>query len=225
MLYKICYIFIKFLIYAVVGWICEMFYTSIPSKKVVNRGFLLGPYCPIYGCGCMLIIWLLEKFTDSPLVLFTQAMVICMALEYLTSLLMEVIFKARWWDYSSQKYNINGRVCLETAIPFGLGGLVIMYLINPIVDSILTSIPNILLIIISLVLFIMFITDFVVSTSVIYKFKNSSKNIMKDSTEEITEKVREYLTNHSVYTKRLVDAFPNVRIHEYNKKIIDKHKN
>ena len=107
-MYEVCYYFLLFLIYAVLGWCCEVVVAFYNHKKFINRGFLIGPYCPIYGIGVLLIISLLEDFTDSWLALFVLAMVLCMVLEYITSYLMEKIFNARWWDYSSKKFNING---------------------------------------------------------------------------------------------------------------------
>ena len=112
--------FLLFMTYAFLGWLMEVTLGLIQSKKFVNRGFLIGPYCPIYGFGGLLITFLLQKYVNDPIVLFFMALIICGILEYVTSYLMEKIFHARWWDYSNKKYNINGRVCLDTIIPFGL---------------------------------------------------------------------------------------------------------
>jgi len=106
-----------FFIYAILGWIIETTLVSIEKKKFVNRGFLIGPYCPIYGFGGLAITILLKNYTKDPIVLFLMAVIICACLEYFTSYIMEKLFKARWWDYSKKKYNINGRICLETIIP------------------------------------------------------------------------------------------------------------
>ena len=103
----------------------------IELKRFINRGFLIGPYCPIYGCGAVLITLLLQKFVNDPITLFVYGIIICSILEYTTSFIMEKLFNARWWDYSTKKFNINGRICLETMIPFGLLGLAIVYIINP----------------------------------------------------------------------------------------------
>lgn len=105
--------FMLFFIYAILGWIIETTLVSIEKRKFVNRGFLIGPYCPIYGFGGLAITILLKNYTKDPIVLFLMAVIICGTLEYFTSYIMEKIFKARWWDYSAKKYNINGRICLE----------------------------------------------------------------------------------------------------------------
>ena len=124
-------LFIIFIFYSFIGWIIESLYVYYCTKKLMNRGFLIGPYCPIYGLGCVLFITLLEKYMNEPLVLFILAITICSVLEYLTSWVMEKLFKARWWDYSDKKFNINGRVCLENMMGFGVGALVVMYVSHP----------------------------------------------------------------------------------------------
>lgn len=110
--------FFLFLIYSILGWCMEISLCIFRDKKFVNRGFMIGPYCPIYGCGSILLTVFLSKLTEFPVGLFCSAIVICGTLEYFTSFVMEKIFNARWWDYSRKKFNINGRVCLETIIPF-----------------------------------------------------------------------------------------------------------
>lgn len=184
----------------------------VELKKFINRGFLIGPYCPIYGWGCILIIILLNKYTNDPLVLFIMAIVICSILEYFTSYFMEKLFKARWWDYSRRKFNINGRICLETMIPFGLLGCLIMYFVNPFFVSIYSKIPSNILIIISSVLFTIFLTDNIISCTIMFKMKIPKIKISKDNTEEITEYVKSILAKRSFLYKRLMKAYPNMKI-------------
>ena len=224
MLYDICYYFILFLIYSMLGWLIEVIRTYTSQHKFVNRGFLIGPYCPIYGIGVLLIINFLQEYMDNFIVLFLLAMLLCMTLEYFTSYIMEVLFNARWWDYSNRKFNINGRICLETAIPFGLCGLVIMYLVNPLLVSILDMIPRMILIILGICLMVIFLVDFVLSFIVILKFKNIKLDKFKDDTEEMNKLIKEYLIKNSRWTKRLVNSFPNFKIKlETLKKIYDKY--
>ena len=129
--YDIRVYFLLFMIYSVLGWIMEVTCKLIQYKRFINRGFLIGPYCPIYGCGGILITVLLNRYMSDPFVLFVMAILLCGTLEYLTSYFMEKAFKARWWDYSQRKFNINGRICLGTIIPFGILGLFISYVSNP----------------------------------------------------------------------------------------------
>jgi uncharacterized membrane protein len=211
-MYNISYWFIIFIIYSFIGWIidiCDIYYKY---KKIVNRGFYIGPYCPIYGVGVLLIIFLLNNYTDSPLALFVLATVICMVLEYLTSYVMEKWFNARWWDYSDRKFNLNGRICLETTIPFGLGAMLVMYVVQPFIVNILNKIPNNLIIIIGIVLMTIFIIDAIISFSVITKIKDIDISKFKDDTEEINKRIKEYLKNSSPLMKRLIESFPDAKI-------------
>ena len=209
---KLSLLFLLFITYSFIGWCMEVGCKLVELKKFINRGFLIGPYCPIYGWGCILIIILLNKYTNDPLVLFIMAIVICSILEYFTSYFMEKLFKARWWDYSRRKFNINGRICLETMIPFGLLGCLIMYFVNPFFVSIYSKIPSNILIIISSVLFTIFLTDNIISYTIMFKMKIPKIKISKDSTEEITEYVRNILAKRSFLYKRLMKAYPNMKI-------------
>ena len=207
--------FMLFFIYAILGWIIETTLVSIEKRKFVNRGFLIGPYCPIYGFGGLAITILLKIYTKDPIVLFLMAVIICGTLEYFTSYFMEKIFKARWWDYSAKKYNINGRICLETVVPFGILGCLVMYVLNPITFKYLNMLSNSMLNIISAICFTIFITDNIVSYNVISSFTKTVKTInvgkIKDNTEEITKKVREVLIGKSFFNKRLMEAYPNLQ--------------
>ena len=118
--------FILFMFYSFIGWIIEIINEIITEKRYVNRGFLVGPYCPIYGFGTIFMITLLTRYLDDFIVLFIMSVVICSLLEYFTSYIMEKMFKARWWDYSDKKFHINGRICLSNCIAFGVLGLLIV---------------------------------------------------------------------------------------------------
>ena len=204
--------FMLFIFYSVVGWIVEVIYTFITDKKIVNRGFLIGPYCPIYGVGCLLIIILLKKYTDDFIVLFIMSMLICSLLEYLTSYIMEKLFNARWWDYSNRKFNINGRVCLETLIPFGIFGSFILLVVNPFIVSIFSKIPDNIFKVIAILFFIIFTIDEVASYIIINKLNISTREVIIDNTEEITQKVKEYISKNSKLGKRLMKSFPDLKV-------------
>ena len=137
---KISLYFILFLIYSFLGWLMEVINSLIKEKKFVNRGFLLGPYCPIYGYSSIIMIFYLDKYKEDILTVFLLAVVVCSIVEYLVSLIMEKLFNARWWDYSNRKFNINGRVCLTNAFLFGLLGVLLVYVINPFLLEIINKI-------------------------------------------------------------------------------------
>lgn len=209
-IYNIKIIFLLFVFYSVVGWTIEVLDQFYRQKKFVNRGFLLGPYCPVHGIGALLMVLLLSGITDSYIVLFFSASFICTILEYITSFLLEKIFKARWWDYSCYKFNLNGRVCLQNSIFFGVAGVFIVKIANPfIVQFIIKNITN--LNIVCLILGIIFTLDLVVSFNVIVKFKNITNSLTKDCTEEISSRVKKTLASKSILFKRLINAFPNLK--------------
>lgn len=214
-----------FFIYSIIGWIIEVINCYGWYGKIVNRGFLIGPYCPIYGCGAVLMTFIIPENNDL-LSVFLKAFAICTLLEYITSYLMEKLFKTRWWDYSRKKFNINGRVCLETAIYFGIGGVAIIKFANPIVYFMMNNVSSVLLNIILIILSIIFIIDVTVSYNIISHFKKASSSIRKDSTEEVTKLVRQTLKQKSLLDKRLVNSFPDFEIivKKYDKKI-EKQKN
>lgn len=205
--------FLLFIIYAFLGWCMEVIGKLIQYKRFINRGFLIGPYCPIYGYGALLITFLLKKYTSDPITLFIMAILVCGTLEYLTSYFMEKIFHARWWDYSQRKFNINGRVCLNTIIPFGLLGLFIMYVSNPFLIGKIELLPELALNILFWILLTVFIIDNIVSTNVISYVGKTTKEIGKDldNTEEITKKVKETLLGKSALYSRLLNAYPKIQ--------------
>ena len=215
--------FILFIIYSFLGWLVEVINCSMVEKKLVNRGFLISPICPIYGCGALLITLVLNNYKDDWFVVFCMAIILCGLLEYFTSWLMEKIFHARWWDYSKNKFNINGRICLETMVPFGILGLVIIYILNPFFYNILNLIPSNIAHIISIILLIILIIDMVVSFKVISKVTTTVKKVTqenkKDDTYEITAKAREILKSNWK-GRRILDAFPDLEtIKEKVKKV------
>ena len=199
-----------FFIYSIAGWIMETVQLSIREKKFINRGFLIGPYCPIYGSGVVLITILLQKYYDDIPATFFLSILICGTLEYVTSYFMEKIFKARWWDYSARKFNINGRICLETLVPFGIAGTVITIWINPFLLKYINIVPNLAMHIILGIISILFISDSIVSFKIIFNLKEMSKEF-KDNTDEISNKVKRIIRKKMVLYRRLVRAFPRIK--------------
>ena len=199
-----------FFIYSFLGWLMESIKLSIPSKKFINRGFLIGPYCPIYGCGVVLITILLQKYHDDIPATFFLSMMICGTLEYATSYIMEKIFKARWWDYSARRFNINGRICLETLIPFGIAGTAITMWGNPFFLKYINMVPSMAMHIILGILSVIFVVDVGVSFKIILNLKEMSKEF-KDNTNEISDKVKKIVRKKMVLYRRLVRSFPRIK--------------
>ena len=201
---------ILFFIYSFLGWVMESVSDTIKKKKFVNRGFLIGPYCPIYGTGVLLITILLKKYNDDVIITFFMSLLICGTLEYLTSYVMEKLFKARWWDYSQRKFNINGRICLETLIPFGIAGSFIIYIANPFLLKYISLIPTVVMHILTGILAVIYITDVILSFNIIMNLKQMSREF-KDNTVEISEKVRNIIKTKYRFYRRIVNAFPRIK--------------
>ena len=120
---RLSYWFLVFIIFSILGYISEVIYCYILDKKIVNRGFLHGPYCPIYGFGALASIYFLNKYYNDPLIIFTLGMLLFSVIEYISSYLMEKLFNDKWWDYSNYFLNINGRICLYFGIFWGVLGI------------------------------------------------------------------------------------------------------
>lgn len=218
MLTQIKIYFLLFIIYSIMGWIMEVVNQIVSQKKFVNRGFLIGPYCPIYGCGAVLITVLLNKYLNDPITFFIMAILLCGILEYLTSYIMEKVFNLRWWDYSKDKFNINGRVSSRTVIPFGILGTIIMYVTNPFFLEKLNTLSEKTLNIFFYLVVAVFFIDIVISLITIFGIKKTtifvSNENKEDNTEEITKKVREILLGKpkAFAEKRILNAYPRLRL-------------
>lgn len=210
-IYNIKIVFMSFIFYSMIGWIIEVVDQFYRQKKFINRGFLLGPYCPVHGIGALLMLILLSKFSNNTLVLFINSVLLCTIFEYITSFVLEKIFRARWWDYSDYKFNLNGRVCLQNSLFFGLAGVIIVKFSQPFLLNLLLSLSTTTLNIICIVILIIFGTDLIISFHIICSFKDLTNDILKDSTEEISSKVKNKLAKHSIFFKRLIMAFPSLK--------------
>lgn len=208
------YVFLLFLSYSLLGYIAEIIFCTIHEKKLVlNRGFLIGPYLPIYGVGALAILYLLDRYKKDVVALFVMGAVLCSVVEYFTSLIMEKIFKIRWWDYSHMKFNLNGRICLYNSFLFGLGGILIVKFINPFYVHFLNLLPNFWIILLGTIFFFIFFMDFITTTIILIQLKLDASMFMKrDATEEIKLKVQEALAKRTFFVSRILRAFPKITI-------------
>ncbi len=211
--------FLYFIIYSFIGWLMEVVLKSKDEHKFVNRGFLIGPICPIYGFGVLLIILLVGNSKSDLLAVFLKSILVCSVLEYFTSYFMEKLFHARWWDYSKNKYNINGRICLETMLPFGILSTIVIYVVHPLVIKFVSLFSNTLLIILTILFGILFIVDNIVSFNVMFNIKKEFHKIKKDNTDYIKGKVSKWLEENTYLYKRIRYAFPNFKIKNIIKKM------
>lgn len=222
MMYFLSSYFLLFLLYSIMGYIVEVIFVSIKSKKIIfNRGFLIGPYLPIYGFGSLIMVLFLKQYEDDLFVLFITGAFLCAALEYFTSLIMEKLFNFRWWDYSDRKFNLNGRVCLDNACLFGLSGIFVVKIIHPFFVDIIYFLPSNVCVGLGIFFFILFFIDVIESCYITVRLKINLNNfIHRDATREIKKEVMKAVGKHVTLTSRLLRAFPNVT-YEANKKFVD----
>ena len=206
-------IVLLFFIYGFAGWCMEVVLKYIQYGRFINRGFLTGPICPIYGCGAVLItlaVGSLARVESGLVMTFALSFVICGAVEYLTSLILEKIFHARWWDYSQKPMNLHGRVWIGNLILFGLAGIGIMHIVNPLLFKLIDPVSANVRKAAATGLLAVLAADFVITYFVLKLVKVGVDSSEADNTEEISREVRQLLTNRSYFYKRFSDAYPEV---------------
>ena len=129
-----------FFFYSFGGWCLESTYCSIGEKKLINRGFLTGPLCPIYGTAAVVMVLLIYPFRETPLLVFLFGIIVCDIVEYVTSYLMEKLFAARWWDYTYEFCNLNGRISLKHSLHWGVVSVVFVLVVHPSVERLYNKI-------------------------------------------------------------------------------------
>ncbi len=212
--------FLVFLTYAVVGWCMEVVVCCIEQRKAINRGFLIGPVCPIYGYGALIMTLLLQN-VENIFVTFIVAFLAGAVIEYFTSYFMEKLFHVRWWDYSKRAFNIHGRICLANLIAFGVLGVIVVRVTNPVLFGMYNSWDVVPRIALAGTLFVIMIADYIITLILINKFRLTVGIAQRDATEELTERVMEILMGKGKLSRRLVKAFPDL---EAKKKVPRKRK-
>ena len=202
-----------FFIYAFLGWCIEVTLKYFQFHRFINRGFLTGPWLPIYGSGAALITVVIKGLAPlefSVGTTFIVSFLLCGFLEYMTSYVLEKRFHARWWDYSSKPMNLHGRVWIGNLVLFGLGGVVIVDLINPLLLRLSEHMSFPLREIMALFLSVVFVADYVMSHFVLKLVKTSVELSEADDTEAISKEVRLLLSDRSVFHRRFAEAYPEV---------------
>lgn len=202
-----------FFIYSFLGWVTEVFLKYLQYHRFINRGFLIGPYCPIYGAGAVLITVggeMLTSFERSWAMSFLIAFVLCGLLEYATSYILEKYFHARWWDYSQKPMNLHGRAWIGNLILFGLGGVAIAEILNPRFLAMASRFEPIFFTALLTAVSILFLADVLMSYFIMNLLKRGVEESRSDKSEEIAAEVRYLLENRSVFHKRIMDAYPEL---------------
>lgn len=155
-----------FIIYSMIGWFYETMYCFLTSGVFRNRGFLFGPFCPIYGLSMLLMLLICYDSNISFLGLFFKCAFVATAMEFVTSIWMERIFNRRWWDYSNMPLNINGRICLGATLLFGILGAVIIRYVHPAIERFINRVSNETMFIVGRIVLIVFLYDIVLTIQV-----------------------------------------------------------
>ena len=215
-----------FLIYSLLGWCTEVIYATLKTGKFINRGFLNGTWCPIYGCGMVLVLLALGNI-DNILLVFIGSIILTTSIEFITGFVLEKFFHNKWWDYSLEPFNIKGYICLKFSLLWGLGVLFILRIVHPTIANLVDLIPNLILTITLVILAIAFIVDLTLTVSQLLKLNQRYKQIdtlslrLRESSDLIGEKisnVTEITTEkleelkQRIHSSRLVKAFPNLKI-------------
>ncbi|WP_173385889.1 hypothetical protein [Ruminococcus flavefaciens] len=161
-----------FVIYAFFGWCLEVVYQAVEHGKFINRGFLNGPYCPIYGFGVIIVCGALEPIKENLIVLYLGAVILTSTLEFITGFLLEKIFRRKWWDYTGERFNLKGYICLKFSLLWGVACLVTVRLIHPLVTAFVEKLPQTLGIMILSVILIGFLSDAVITVCAIIHIRN-----------------------------------------------------
>ena len=198
---------------AYIGWCIEVTLKYFQFHGFINRGFLTGPWLPIYGSGAVLITIAVKgaaPLESSIGTTFVLSLLLCGLLEYLTSYFLEKRFHARWWDYSQKPMNLHGRVWIGNLILFGLGGVLIVNLINPLLERVSRHLSLPAQEVLALSLSAIFIADYVMSHFVLKLVKTGVEGSKADNTEEISREVKLLLRDRSVFYRRFAEAYPEV---------------
>lgn len=217
--------------YSMVGWVYESLICSVEARHFVNRGFLNGPYCPIYGFGAVSDLILLGKM-ENPFLLFLFGAVVACTLEYGTSYGMEKIFHARWWDYSKRKININGRVCLLGAIVFGVFSVILICWMHPFLSGYVGLLPSAAWHGVFAILLIMLTSDCIVTIGGFAGFNQKLKEFsellepIKSGTLDKVRNSQTFITMNRTHEclvqklnyqqKRMITVFPKLKSIKYN---------
>jgi len=233
-------IFIYLIIYSFIGWLYESTLCSISAKKIINRGFLNGPICPIYGFGAIAVILVFYQRVENIGILFLGSMLLTSVVEYITSFLLEKIFHTKWWDYSNRHFNIKGRIFLLGAVVFGAFSVLAIKFIHPLIERIVNLIPEWVLVSSSILILVILLIDLYITTRYLFKLNNRLEEIQIafnyykeqylkrtkefkgavfekfEKSEFYNERIEKLLNWMPKQGKRLARAFPGLRPQKVN---------
>ena len=201
-----------FYIYSFLGWLWESSYVSFKEKKLVNRGFVTGPVCTIYGFGAVIVYLILKPISGNIILLYLGGVIVPTILEYATAVLMETLFHTSWWDYSKNKYNFQGRICLGASLGWGAFSVILFYVFQPFVERIVAlysaATGELLVRIATLV----YAVDFGMSYMNTMQMGEKLRNM-----DAVMDELYEYIQNSRLYesTEELKGRLAHYRLNEY----------
>ena len=237
----LCY----FLIYFFLGWCIEVCYAALNTKKFINRGFLNGPYCPIYGAGAVAVMYFICPFKKNLLVLFAVSVILTSAIELFTGFGLEKAFHYRWWDYSEVPFNLGGYICLKFSIIWGFACVFVVEIIHPVVKDIVSWVPITAGEIFVSILFLLMAADLIVTVKTVLKLNTRMEKLqvladdihkfsdeigsrvssdflnIQHKLEELREK-REKVVSEKIswIEKRIMSSFPDMKSTKYSENIL-----
>lgn len=223
--YELVWIFI---IYSFFGWCTEVAYHAVSKGVFINRGFLNGPYCPIYGCGVALVVVVLTPIKDNIMILFLGSVALTTLIELVTGFVLEKVFHNKWWDYSNIPFNFHGYICAKFSIYWGLACMMVMTVIHPIIYKFITIIPHILGVILVSIIMVGFAVDLIVTVTTILKFNKRMKLLddmaaqihklsddigqkVFENTETILDKSAEFQESHAELIEKISNTKEEIK--------------
>lgn len=190
---ELYYFALSFFVYGFLGWCTEVAYAAAKQGKFVNRGFLNGPICPVYGIGVGVVVQFLTPVENNLVLLYISSTILVTVIEGITGFLLEKIFHNKWWDYSEQPLNIGGYVCVLFSLIWGVFCVLIVKIIHPLIYKVLTMIPLVLGIVVMACLAVGLLADLYVTASGILKMNRRLEAMEKIAAElkELSDKVGE----------------------------------
>ena len=201
-----------FYIYSFLGWLWESSYVSIKEKKLVNRGFVAGPVCTIYGFGAVIVYLILKPIAGNVLLLYICGVIVPTILEYVTAVLMEALFHTSWWDYSKNKFNFQGRICLGASLGWGAFSVILFYVFQPFVDWIVSLYSVATGEVMVRVATLVYAVDFGMSYMNAMQIGEKLRNM-----DAVMDELYEYIQNTKLYesTEELKGRLAHYRLPEY----------
>ena len=206
---SVYFILLYFFVYGFLGWCTEVAFAGVKEGKFVNRGFLNGPICPIYGVGVAVVVSCLDGLKDNLLLLYISSVVLVTALEWFTGFILDKLFHNKWWDYSSMPLNLNGYVCLLFSLIWGVFCVFIVDVFHPLIDTLLSHIPFLVGIILVCILVIAGLADLYVTASGILKLNKRLEKMqaIADELHQISDKLGESIYKRTITAMEKQEEF------------------